>query len=61
MIANFVLAVLLVISVASWGVLLYSDWRWNKSMDERRSRDRYNNMPNDEFDYGHNVDYKERD
>lgn len=51
----------MVISIASWGILLYSDWKWNKAMDERRSRDRYNNMLNDEFDYGHNVNHNSED
>lgn len=58
---NVILAVLMVISIASWGILLYSDWKWNKAMDERRSRDRYNNMLNDEFDYGHNVNHNSED
>lgn len=51
----------MVISIASWGILLYSDWKWNKAMDERRSRDRYKNMLNDEFDYGHNVNHNSED
>ena len=52
---------LLLIAILSWGYLFFSGKIWNDNFDERNSRCRYQNMPNDEFDYGHNVDYKERD
>ena len=52
---------LLLIAILSWGYLFFSGKIWNDNFDERNSRCRYQNMDNDEYEYGHNVKYYSND
>lgn len=52
---------LLLIAILSWGYLFFSGKIWNDNFDERNSRCRYQNMDNDEYEYGHNVKHYSND